>query len=219
MKSNFLIFSFSHRGLTQSTNKRVKRIACFYFTNLRTYILYILFVSIFTIKYILPFPIHINNIHLLISKICKPPDLFPSPRRLAEFQERFLRCGIRTARTAFRLIDTWQSASPPHPHPCRLHVPIFLLSYSVRRSLCLRRQPVDPVAFIERHHLLSYLSVRDHYLSDLFDSAPDRAAQRSSFPFLRSPSSKRTALPESTPTGDLLSVSLGSLIVCRLSIL
>jgi len=109
MKSNFLIFSFSHWGLTQSTNKRVKMIACFYFTNLRTYIRYILFVSIFTIKYILPFPIRINNIRLLISKICEPPDLFPSPRRLEGFQERFLRCGIRTARTAFRLICTWQS--------------------------------------------------------------------------------------------------------------
>jgi hypothetical protein len=109
MKSNFLIFLFSHWGLTQSTNKRVKRIAYFYSTNLRTYILYILFVSIFTIKYILPFLIRVNNIHLLVSKICKQPDLFLSPRRLAEFQERFLRCGIRTARTAFCLIGTWQS--------------------------------------------------------------------------------------------------------------
>ena len=115
MKPNFLIFSFSHRGLTQSTNKRVKRIACFYFANLRTYIRYILFVSIFTIKYILSFPICVNNIHVLISKICEPPDLFPSPRCLAEFQERFLRCGIRTARTAFRLIDTWQSRRSTTP--------------------------------------------------------------------------------------------------------
>jgi hypothetical protein len=81
-------------------------IACFYFTNLRTYIRYTLFVSIFTIKYILPFPIRINNIRLLISKICEPPDLFPSLRRLEGFQERFLRCGIRTTRTAFRLICT-----------------------------------------------------------------------------------------------------------------
>src|SRR5260370_3531849 len=115
MKPNFLIFSFSHWGLTQSTNKRVKRIACFYFTNLRTYIRYILFVSIFTIKYILPFPIRVNNIHWLISKICEPPDLFPSLRRLAEFQERFLRRGIRTARTVFRLIDTWQSRRSTTP--------------------------------------------------------------------------------------------------------
>jgi hypothetical protein len=94
MKSNFLIFSFSHWGLTQLTNKRVKRIAYFYSTNLRTYILYILFVSIFTIKYILLFLIRVNNIHLLVSKICEPPDLFLSPRCLAEFQERFLRCSI-----------------------------------------------------------------------------------------------------------------------------
>jgi hypothetical protein len=115
MKSNFPIFSFSHWGLTQSTNKRVKMIAYFYSTNLRTYILYILFVSIFTIKYILLFPIRVNNIHLLVSKICEPPDLFLSPRRLAEFQERFLRCGIRTARTAFRLIGAWQSCRSTTP--------------------------------------------------------------------------------------------------------
>jgi hypothetical protein len=109
MKPNFPIFSFLCWGLTQSTNKRVKRIAYFYSTNLRTYIPYILFVSIFTIKYILPFPIRVNNIHSLVSMICEPPDLFPSPRCLEGFQERFLRCGIRTARTAFRLIVTWQS--------------------------------------------------------------------------------------------------------------
>jgi hypothetical protein len=111
MKSNFPIFSFSfsYWGLTQSTNKRVKRIACFYSTNLRTYILYILFVSIFTIKYNLPFPIHVNNIHLLISKICELPDLFPSPRHLEEFKKCFLRCSIKTVRTAFHLIVTWQS--------------------------------------------------------------------------------------------------------------
>jgi hypothetical protein len=90
-------------------------IACFYSTNLRTYILYILFVSIFTIKYILLFPIRVNNIHLPVSKICEPPDLFLSPRRLAEFQERFLRCGIRTARTAFRLIGAWQSRRSTTP--------------------------------------------------------------------------------------------------------
>jgi hypothetical protein len=115
MKSNFLIFSFSHWGLTQSTNKRVKRFAYFYSTNLRTYILYILFVSIFTIKYILLFPICVNNIHLLVSKICKPPDLFPSLRRLEGFQEHFLRCGIRTTCTAFRLIGTWQSRRSTMP--------------------------------------------------------------------------------------------------------
>jgi hypothetical protein len=78
-------------------------------TNLRTYILYILFVSIFTIKYNLPFPIRVNNIHLLILKICEPPALFLSPRRFEEFKEHFLRCGIKTACTAFRLIVTWQS--------------------------------------------------------------------------------------------------------------
>ena len=115
MKSNFPIFSFSHWGLTQLTNKRVKMIACFYSTNLWTYILYILFVSIFTIKYILPFPIRVNNIHLLVSKICEPPDLFLSPRRLAEFQECFLRCGIRTARTAVRLIGACQSRRSTMP--------------------------------------------------------------------------------------------------------
>jgi len=113
MKPNISIFSFSHWGITQSTNKRVKRIAYFYSTNLRAYILYILFISVFTIKYNLPFPIHVNNICLLISKICEPPDLFLSPRHLEEFQERFLRCGIKTMHTAFHLIGTCIRKRPP----------------------------------------------------------------------------------------------------------
>jgi hypothetical protein len=149
MKPNFPIFLFSHWGLTQSTNKRVKRIAYFYSTNLQTYILYILFVSIFTIKYILPFPISVNNIHLLVSKICEPPDLFLSPRCLAEFQEHFLRCGIRTTRTAFHLIGTWQShqsttpSSLPSTHSyisfVLFHqaIPLPKKATGVRLKLCL----------------------------------------------------------------------------------
>jgi len=53
MKPIISVFSFSHWGSTQSTNKRAKKVACFIFTNTRTYILYKLFGSIFTIKYIL----------------------------------------------------------------------------------------------------------------------------------------------------------------------
>jgi len=53
MKPIVSVFSFLHWGSTQSTNKRAKKVACFIFTNTRTYILYKLFGSIFTIKYIL----------------------------------------------------------------------------------------------------------------------------------------------------------------------
>jgi hypothetical protein len=167
MKSNFPIFSFLHWGLTQSTNKRVKRIACFYSTNLRTYILYILFVLIFTIKYNLPFPIHVNNICLLISKICEPPDLFLSPRCLEEFQECFLRCGIRTAHTAFHLIGTWQSRqSTTHSSlssTCS-YIPFVLFRQAI---------PLPKKATGRSHRIywtpppVVLSSVRDLYLSDL----------------------------------------------------
>jgi len=53
MKPIASVFLFSHWGSTQSTNKRAKKVACFIFTNTQTYILYKLFGSIFTIKYIL----------------------------------------------------------------------------------------------------------------------------------------------------------------------
>ena len=69
-----LSLSFLHWGFTQLTNKRAKKVACFYSTNLQTYILYILFASFSTIKYYL----------LPVSKICMPPDLFLSLKRLAE---------------------------------------------------------------------------------------------------------------------------------------
>jgi len=55
MKPIVSVFSFSHWGSIQSTNKRAKKVASFIFTNTRTYILYKLFGSIFTIKYILRF--------------------------------------------------------------------------------------------------------------------------------------------------------------------
>jgi hypothetical protein len=151
MKSNVPIFLFLHWGLTQSTNKRVKRIACFYSTNLRTYILYILFVSVFTIKYNLSFPICVNDILLLILKICEPPDLFLSPKRLKEFQERFLRCGIKTVHTVFRLIGTWQSRrSTTHlslPSTCSYILFVLfcqaipLLKKATGRSCCICLTP------------------------------------------------------------------------------
>jgi hypothetical protein len=83
-----------------------------------------------SIKYNLPFPIRVNNIHLLISKICEPPDLFLSPRHLAEFQECFLRCGIRTAHTAFHLIGTWQSRwSTTHSSLPSTHASIYFVLF------------------------------------------------------------------------------------------
>ena len=84
MKSNISVFLFSHWGFTQSTNKRAKKVACFYSTKLQTYILYILFASFFTIKYDLLLPYSSKYYLLLVSKICAPPDLFLSLKHLAE---------------------------------------------------------------------------------------------------------------------------------------
>ena len=105
MKSNVSVFSFSHWGFIQSTNKRAKKVACLYSTNLRTYILYILFASFFTIKYdlLLPYP---SKYYLLpFSRICAPPDLFLSLKRLTESSVWLLRRGIRYMCAAFRFLD------------------------------------------------------------------------------------------------------------------
>ena len=59
------VFSFPTWGWTQLNNKRAEMIAWFYFTNARTYILYTMFGLLFTIKYILPFPIRIDNVLFL----------------------------------------------------------------------------------------------------------------------------------------------------------
>ena len=84
MKSNVSVFLFSHWGFTQLTNKRAKKVACLYSTNLQTYILYILFASFFTIKYDLQPPYSSKYYLLPVSKINMPPDLFVSLKRLVE---------------------------------------------------------------------------------------------------------------------------------------
>ena len=148
MKSNISVFSFSHWGFTQLTNKRAKKVAWIYSTNLQTYILYILFASFFTIKYDLlpPYP---SKYYLLpILKICKPPDLFLGLKHLAESKVWLLRCSIRDACAAFHLLGFL--AVQPVPCICTLAIYMFLspLYYCIRWSLCLRRQPADPVIFI-----------------------------------------------------------------------
>jgi len=75
-KPIYSVFSFSTWGWTQSTNKRAETIAWFYFTNARTYILYTMFGSFFTIKYILRFQIRLNKVRFPSSRIDEPPDLF-----------------------------------------------------------------------------------------------------------------------------------------------
>ena len=85
---------------------------------------------------------------LLISKICKPPDLFLGLKHLVESKVQLLRCGIRDMCAAFPLLGFL--AVQPVPCVCTLAIYMFLslLYYCIRRSLCLRRQLADPVTFI-----------------------------------------------------------------------
>ena len=135
MKSSISVFSFSHWGFTQSTNKRTKKVACFYSTNLQTYILYILFASFFTIKYdlLLPYP---SKYYLLpVSKICAPPDLFLSLKHLMESQVWLLRCDIRYMCVMFHFPDFLAVQLVPYICILTVYMFSFLLSYCIRQSL------------------------------------------------------------------------------------
>jgi len=94
---------------TQSTNKREKEVACFYFTNTWTYTLYKLFGSIFTTKYILwsenppkccvcSFLRDLQATWPISSLIC-----------LEESKEHYLICGIWDAHAVFVLLGSWWS--------------------------------------------------------------------------------------------------------------
>jgi len=96
-------------GSTQSTNKREEEIACFYFTNLRTYILYRMFGLFITIKYHPTVPNPYKYYPLLVLKIYEPPDLFLSPKCLEESKAHSLRCGIGDVCAVCRSLGTWQS--------------------------------------------------------------------------------------------------------------
>jgi len=118
MKSIVSVFLFSHWSPTQSTNKRANRVAWFYSTNLQTYILYILFALIFTINYNIPFPYPSNYYLLLVLKICEPPDLFLSPKHLAESKRHFQRC-------MYHLLSIYflgGPSGPPCMQCCCLHI-------------------------------------------------------------------------------------------------
>ena len=125
MKSNISVFLFLHWGFTQLTNKRAKKVAWFYSTNLQTYILYILFASFLTIKYDLLFPYPSQYYLLLISKICEHPGLFLSLKCLVESQVQLLRCSIRYTRAVFCFLDFL--VVQPVPYICSLAIYTFLL--------------------------------------------------------------------------------------------
>jgi len=161
MKPIVSVFLFSHWGSTQSTNKRAKKVACFIFTNTWTYILYKLFGLIFTIKYILqsenPSKRHVYSF-LRDLRATWPISKSETPRG---FQSKmwYLR---RTFYVSFiRFL-----AVPLVHHICSPAVYMFLFLYL--NSSCVpfiqKRQPVDPIAFIWRHHALSYPSTHDCYL-------------------------------------------------------
>jgi len=153
MKPIISVFSFSHWGSTQLTNKRAKKVACFIFTNTRTYILYKLFGSIFTIKYIL----RSENLSkcsvysfLRDLRATWPISKSETPRGTLSKTQYLGR--------AFYVSFIRFLAVPLVHHVCSPAIYTFLFLYL--NSSCVpfiqKRQPVDPVTFIWCHHALSY---------------------------------------------------------------
>jgi len=135
-------------GSTQLTNKREEEIACFYFTNLRTYTLYRMFGLFITIKYHPTIPNPYKYYPLLVLKIYELPDLFLSLRCLEESKAHSLRCGIGDACAVCHSLGTWQSCQStvytalPSTHS------LSLVLFRQMIPFFQRRQLADPVAFI-----------------------------------------------------------------------
>ena len=104
---------------------------------------------------------------LLVSKICKPPDLFLGLKCLVESKVQLLRCGIRDMCAAFPLLGFLAVQLVPCIHTLAVYTFLSLLYYSIKRSLCLRRQPADPVAFIWclAHFLIFHVWPLSHSIS------------------------------------------------------
>ena len=140
MKPIISVFLFSHWGSTQLTNKRAKKVAYFIFTNTWTYILYKLFGSIFTIKYILrsenPFKCHMCSF-LRDLRATWPISKSETPQGFQGTLSKmwYLRCAFY----------------------------VFYLNSSCVPFI-QKRQPVDPIAFIWHHHTLSCPFTHDCYL-------------------------------------------------------
>ena len=129
-------------GSTQSSNKREEEIACFYFTNLRTYILYRMFGLFITIKYHPTIPNLYKYYPLLVWKIYEPPDLFLSPRCLEESKAhwRCMCCVLFTWHLAVLPVHrVYSLAIYTFPFPCLI---------SSDDSFFQRRQLADPITFI-----------------------------------------------------------------------
>ena len=164
MKPIVSVFSFSHWGSTQLTNERAKKVACFIFTNTWTYILYKLFGSIFTIKYILQSK---NPSKRRVCSFLKdlwatwPISKSETPRG---FQKNCLRHGAWDVHSMFLLFGSWRSLrSTTYAALPSTHSYVFYLNLSCIPFI-QKRQLVDPVAFIWCHHALSYPSTHDCYL-------------------------------------------------------
>jgi len=79
-------------------------------------------------------------------------------------------------------ITTWHLAVLPTHHICSLAVYTFTFPCLISSGdpLCQRWQPADPIAFIWCYHMLSYHSMCDFYLFDLFDLVSDQSNHWSS---------------------------------------
>jgi hypothetical protein len=150
MKSNNSVFSFSHWGSTQSTNKRVERIAWFYFTNAQTYILYKLFGSFFTIKYTLPSPIHINKVLFSISEDQWAAWLISKSE--TPWGIRGMLSKTRHLRRAYCIpiyLVLSGPPSPPHRQFCCLHIPIPFVLFQSCIPFCFHGQIADPTLLFD----------------------------------------------------------------------
>ena len=79
------------------------------------------------------YPLYLSKYYLLlVSKICKPPDLFLGPKCLAESKVQLLRHGIKDACAAFPLLGFL--AVQLVPCICTLAIYMFLspLYYCIR---------------------------------------------------------------------------------------
>ena len=114
------------------------------------------------------YPLYPSKFYLLlVSKICKPPDLFLGPKCLAESKVQLLRHGIKDMCAAFPLLGFL--AVQPVPCVCTLAVYTFLslLYYSVRQFLLPKATGRSYHIYL-MPHTLSYLPCMTFISFDLF---------------------------------------------------
>ena len=115
------------------------------------------------------YPLYPSKFYLLlVSKICKPPDLFLGPKHLVESKVQLLRCSIKDACAAFPLLGFL--AVQPVPCICTLAIYTFLslLYYSVRQSLLPKKATGRSRHSYLTPRMLSYLPCMTFISFDFF---------------------------------------------------